>query len=251
MARLADDWEEMRQTCIDVLCAYLRTQNGMDPGSLEFTQGEKQVRLTIERLLGNHVKAGALTSWSANAFDLTEALLLEADFAGAEFMGKVIFTKATFPEGATFSNTLFSEETYFDQATFTGSASFHQTIFDAFVTFFQTAFGSSTWFMHTVSSEDTLFNSAKFFEVWFIESQFLGGVQFCETHFYGKATLQGLSFEHAPQFWGSEFAGEVAVEDLRSATPIEADDVHGMQVTMHPELNDVPFSDWPADLKWE
>jgi hypothetical protein len=24
MARLADDWKENRQTCVDVLCAYLR-----------------------------------------------------------------------------------------------------------------------------------------------------------------------------------------------------------------------------------
>src|SRR5271170_7855916 len=33
MAGLADDWEENRQTCIDVLCAYLRLPYDPDPGA--------------------------------------------------------------------------------------------------------------------------------------------------------------------------------------------------------------------------
>ena len=32
MAGLADDWEENRQTCVDVLCAYLRMPYEPDPG---------------------------------------------------------------------------------------------------------------------------------------------------------------------------------------------------------------------------
>jgi hypothetical protein len=32
MAGLADDWEENRQTCVDVLCAYLRIPYAPDPG---------------------------------------------------------------------------------------------------------------------------------------------------------------------------------------------------------------------------
>src|SRR5437867_496832 len=32
MAGLADDWKENRQTCIDVLCAYLRMPYEPDPG---------------------------------------------------------------------------------------------------------------------------------------------------------------------------------------------------------------------------
>ena len=31
MAVLADDWEENRQTCVDVLCAYLRMPYAPDP----------------------------------------------------------------------------------------------------------------------------------------------------------------------------------------------------------------------------
>ena len=32
MAGLADDWEDNRQTCVDVLCAYLRMPYEPDPG---------------------------------------------------------------------------------------------------------------------------------------------------------------------------------------------------------------------------
>jgi hypothetical protein len=32
MAGLADDWEDNRQTCIDVLCGYLRLAHTPDPG---------------------------------------------------------------------------------------------------------------------------------------------------------------------------------------------------------------------------
>jgi len=32
MAGLADDWKENRQTCVDVLCAYLRMPYEPDPG---------------------------------------------------------------------------------------------------------------------------------------------------------------------------------------------------------------------------
>ena len=32
MAGLADDWPENRQTCVDVLCAYLRMPYEPDPG---------------------------------------------------------------------------------------------------------------------------------------------------------------------------------------------------------------------------
>jgi hypothetical protein len=43
MAALADDWEENRQTCIDVLCAYLRMPYAPDPGD----EAPEQERLTF------------------------------------------------------------------------------------------------------------------------------------------------------------------------------------------------------------
>jgi hypothetical protein len=53
MARLADDWEEEAQTCVDVLCAYLR----MSPRPVvDITRRhEHQVRKAIGSVLGQHL----------------------------------------------------------------------------------------------------------------------------------------------------------------------------------------------------
>ncbi|MET8212815.1 hypothetical protein ABZT51_44110 [Streptomyces sp. NPDC005373] len=44
MARLADDWTEQRQVCVDVLCAYLRMPYQPDDTQLDFKPGEREVR---------------------------------------------------------------------------------------------------------------------------------------------------------------------------------------------------------------
>jgi hypothetical protein len=56
IAGLADDWKENRQTCIDVLCAYLRIPYEPDPGKsgssekrLAF-QASREVRHTVIRI---------------------------------------------------------------------------------------------------------------------------------------------------------------------------------------------------------
>ena len=65
MAGLADDWEENRQTCIDVLCAYLRMPYEPDPGDeapsadrLAF-RGFREVRHTVIRVIATHLRPEA------------------------------------------------------------------------------------------------------------------------------------------------------------------------------------------------
>src|ERR1700691_5090944 len=62
MAGLADDWEANRQTCVDVLCAYLRMPYEPDPGKdspapeqLAF-QAIREVRHTVIRVITAHLK---------------------------------------------------------------------------------------------------------------------------------------------------------------------------------------------------
>src|SRR5215467_4525940 len=60
MAGLADDWKENRQTCISVLCGYLRMPYAPDPGpnpaeqQREF-QGSREVRWTLMRVITEHL----------------------------------------------------------------------------------------------------------------------------------------------------------------------------------------------------
>jgi hypothetical protein len=136
LVRLTDDWEPQRRAGIDVLCAYLRMP--YDPESAP--KGEKEVRQTIIRLIGNHLRRDARVSWSSADLDFTGAVFDGGDFHEAAFNGdKVSFDGAAFSggevsfDGATFSGRL----TNFDGATFSGGVvSFNAATFSgAEVTF--------------------------------------------------------------------------------------------------------------------
>jgi hypothetical protein len=95
MARLADDWADQRQTCIDVLCAYLRTPWNSDPAS-DLDGDEKQVRGSIISAINRHVTSDAKTSWSSYSFDLRGAHLTDVTLEGCRFTGKVDVRRAVF-----------------------------------------------------------------------------------------------------------------------------------------------------------
>ncbi|WP_177309217.1 hypothetical protein [Streptomyces sp. ok210] len=64
LARLADDWQEQRQVCIDVLCAYLRMPYEPDPTANGHKTGEREVRQTIIRVIRDHLQEpDAATAW--------------------------------------------------------------------------------------------------------------------------------------------------------------------------------------------
>jgi hypothetical protein len=88
MAGLADDWEENRQVCVDVLCAYLRMPYKPDPGSdapepqrLAF-QASREVRHTVIRVLTAHLKKDVAVSWQGLNFDFTGVVFDGGDFTG-------------------------------------------------------------------------------------------------------------------------------------------------------------------------
>src|SRR6201996_4637647 len=75
MAGLADDWQENRQTCVDVICAYLQLPYEPDPGSdgpephrLAF-QASQKVRHTVIRVITAHLREDAAVSWQGLDFD--------------------------------------------------------------------------------------------------------------------------------------------------------------------------------------
>jgi uncharacterized protein YjbI with pentapeptide repeats len=106
MAGLADDWPENRQTCVDVLCGYLRMPYEPDPGDdargaerLAF-RASREVRHTVIRVITAHLRDGAAVSWQGRDFDFTGIVFDGGDFAGAVFSGgKVYFTGAEFSDG--------------------------------------------------------------------------------------------------------------------------------------------------------
>jgi uncharacterized protein YjbI with pentapeptide repeats len=204
MARLADDWDEQRQVCIDVLCAYLRMPYEPDPASEKHREGEREVRRTITSIIGDHLRyPDALTAWCGRDLDFTNATFDGGDFTGAKFNGgdvsfddakftggEVSFTDAKFTGGeVSFFGTEFaSSAVYFDGAEFTdGKVPFFDTKFTGGKVSFRDAkfTGSTVPFYHAEFSGST---------VRFYRAEFTGGVvSFLDTKFTGGE----VSFDEA------------------------------------------------------
>ncbi|MFS8202576.1 pentapeptide repeat-containing protein [Streptomyces sp. CWNU-52B] len=100
LARLADDWQEQRQVCIDVLCAYLRMPYQPDLDRPDHKAGEREVRHTIIRVIRDHLQQpDSPGSWSTHAFNFTGALFDGGDFSHSCFRGTADFGGATFTGG--------------------------------------------------------------------------------------------------------------------------------------------------------
>ncbi|WP_169808278.1 pentapeptide repeat-containing protein, partial [Streptomyces griseorubiginosus] len=154
LAGLADDApdDNLRQTCIDVLCAYLRLPFPSDPGDLpdpapngtsptqeqrdahqdkvDLYRALREVRHTVLRLIGDHyrIPQGAHRSWQGHNLDLTGVTIDgNIDFRGAVFSGgEVSFHDAELSEGTvSFDGAVFSGGMVsFDGAVFSGSEVF-------------------------------------------------------------------------------------------------------------------------------
>src|SRR5262249_54767980 len=116
MAGLASDWQDHRQTCVDVLCAYLRMPYEPEPADdapvdkrLAF-QASREVRHTVIRVITAHLNGTAAVSWCGLNFDFTSVVFDGGDFTGAEFSGGTVrYTGAEFSGGtADFTGAKFS-----------------------------------------------------------------------------------------------------------------------------------------------
>ena len=200
MAGLADDWKQNRQTCVDVLCAYLRLPYDPDPGDADPTKrtayrANREVRHTIIRLIGAHLQPGAARSWQGLNLDFTGVVFDGGNFGAARFSsGTVLFDGAQFYEGTvSFSGARFSgSKVSFSGAEFLGGE----------VHFTAAEFSGST----------VDFNGAKFLggEVYFGGAEFSGGqVYFRHAEFSGgKVSFPIVRFSGGEVSFGSaKFSG--------------------------------------------
>ncbi|MFG2600688.1 pentapeptide repeat-containing protein [Streptomyces sp. NPDC048462] len=226
LAGLADDApdESLRQTCIDVLCAYLRLPFTPDPGDLpdplpdgnslseerrDTHQAKKdryralrEVRHTILRLTGDHyrIPKGTQRSWQGCNLDLTGvAIDGDMDFRGAVFSESTMdFRGAVFSSGTVdFRSSVFSGGTvHFRGAVFSsGTVDFRSSVFS----------GGTVDFSRSVFSSDTVFSSGT---VAFSGATFSGGaVTFRDSVFSGDTvTFRDSVFSSGTvDFRGSEF----------------------------------------------
>ncbi|MGI5255652.1 pentapeptide repeat-containing protein [Actinacidiphila glaucinigra] len=219
LAGLADDapTRELRQTCIDVLCAYLRmpytAEADLPPGDANAQHAFlalREVRHTIIRIIGHHLSLPREHphSWQGHDLDFTGVIFDGGDFTKAVFSGgRVAFNRAQFTGGKVdFTEAQFtSGEVDFTEAQFTSGE----------VNFFEPQFtGGKVVFL------ETQFTGG---EVRFVGGQFTSG----EVLFLGAQFTSGKLLFFGPEFTGSEVefvgaqfnGGRVDFSDVAGAAP--------------------------------
>ncbi|MFF1566917.1 pentapeptide repeat-containing protein [Streptomyces sp. NPDC058293] len=196
MARLADDWPEQRQVCVNVLCAYLRMPYETDPTEPVFKHGEREVRITIIRTIRDHLQDPTTgTTWCGLDLDFTGAVFDDGDWRNSTFSGGTVnFSNSTFSGGTVdFSNSTFSGgtvrfcgSTYSSGMVLFGGSKFSDGIVDFSNSAFSGGtvyFGDSTFSGGEVDFSDSTYSGGT---VYFLRSTYSGG-----RVFFGRSTYSG------------------------------------------------------------
>jgi len=123
MARLADDWPEQRQSCVDVLCAYLRMPTHHETTLV--AEGEKHVRMAIVRLIGDHLDASRPINWCDCEFDFSYAELPVVVWSEPTFKKRPEFSHARFADLVSISKPRFERGVGFSFGRFEGLVQIH------------------------------------------------------------------------------------------------------------------------------
>lgn len=161
LAGLADDWDDGRQKCVEVLISYLRLAE----------PGESEVVDTIFRTFRERLTTD--TPWCDLDYDFTGMKLVDMDFREFTFRGAVILDHVSFG----------GEETTFAGTRFEGRLRCHGTEFLAVTTNFR----------GTVFAGEADFLAARFTDVELSAASFDGGrLSFAECSFRGAVHGEGL-----------------------------------------------------------
>ncbi|MGB6164151.1 MAG: hypothetical protein WCF33_01765 [Pseudonocardiaceae bacterium] len=98
LAKLADDWPEERQTCINTLCGYLRFPYDSSGGK----DGEREVRQTVIGIMRQRLSRAAEISWDGKLFDLTGAVLDHLDLSDIDLKESTLCLRGCVIQAATF-----------------------------------------------------------------------------------------------------------------------------------------------------
>ncbi|THV21696.1 pentapeptide repeat-containing protein [Glycomyces paridis] len=217
MAALADEWDSGRQTCVNVLCAYMRMPYEPPPRRVEreavglepFREvlEERLVRKTVLAVIGGRLRALPVEgrTWHWCDFDFTGATFDEGNLRGAVFNGRAVFAYARFPISRfNLNGTRFNGPVSFSEAHFSGAT----------VSFEMSQFHSDADFTDiSVTGGRVSFAYASFHRsrAHFENAVFAGGaVPFARCRFTAGTELRfvGASFSGAEvSFTGIEFAG--------------------------------------------
>ncbi|WP_051791428.1 pentapeptide repeat-containing protein [Amycolatopsis jejuensis] len=203
--RLAQDNSRLRPTITNVLSAYLRmpydlATSGVGPEPRQ----EREVRLTAQRLLVQHLTPGARPEqfWEDVELDLSGAVLFDFSLNGSTL------------HNASFTGAHFVGEAWFHEATFTGATRFDETTFDSAAWFVGATFTGSTQFENAVFCDDARFEDAEF-----VGTTLFRQAKFCQNAYFIRTLLQGLV-----RFSAAEFDRDARFVDARLMTDATSED---------------------------
>uniref|UniRef100_UPI003F4975A4 pentapeptide repeat-containing protein n=1 Tax=Streptosporangium sp. CA-235898 TaxID=3240073 RepID=UPI003F4975A4 len=250
LERVAQDNPDHRQTIVNVICAYLRmpytvptpttpaqeraaalraarirhhaaragktppVASPTTPADAADRDGERQVRLTAQRILADHLRDDRLADqrtttpaaqsfWDGMRIDLSGATLIDLDFTGCRIAGAT-FTNATFSGDAGFGGVTFSQYAVFDGVTFSQYAGFGGAIFSGHAGFGGATFSQYAVFDGATFSQYAWFNGATFSgDAGFRQATFSQYAGFDGAIFSGDAGFDRATFFRSPGFRGA------------------------------------------------
>jgi Pentapeptide repeats (9 copies) len=265
LERLAQDNPAQRQTIVNVICAYLRMPFAPEaPGEVpdpeaaeapgDTWQQERQVRLTAQRVLADHLRIDWFEGqpapgpvgpefWPDMRLDLTGATLIDlnfyrvvaadARFDSATFTGTAQFYEAAFG-GSSFRAAKFTQEAAFSRASFKGHADFSKA-----------AFAGKGWFSQASFGRDADFNDASFNgDAMFYGTHFDDTAEFQPTTFSGDAMFAGATFDSSAWFSSATFAQRAAFGQATFAGDVTFQGVTFGGVTSFAGATFADRSDW-------
>jgi hypothetical protein len=148
LARIADDSDRDRPTCLTLLCTYLRIPDATESGS-----GEQEVRSTAQSELASRLRPTHPGYWPQARIDLTGAGLRDLDFSGC-VLGEALFDNSVFTGATRFNQTTFGGDTWFTGARFGTRVRFKDAVFTHKVGFLGARFPDDTKFAGATFNPD-------------------------------------------------------------------------------------------------
>lgn len=211
LARIADDSERDRSTCLNVLCGYLRMMP-YDPDGPEANKSEREIRITAQTAITDRLRPDHPGFWPYAHINITDAYLIDPDFSRIA-VGEFTANRATFSGDAKFDGATFGGDVEFYGATFGEDALFGEARFGGHARFSRAGFGGNARFQMATFSRDAWFNEARFSgNAWFNVATFSGNAGFDEATFSGVAGFKGATFSGDAGFKAATFGGDAWFE---------------------------------------
>jgi hypothetical protein len=247
LERLAQGTPHLRQTIVNVICAYLRMPYILpaNPATIPRPLGirrkihlgrpippvpqpmgapqvnaagvarqEREVRLTAQAILTTHLRPGpdhdqpVETFWDCIDLDLTDATLVDLYLHGCR-IGTARFGGAQFTGDAWFSGAQFTQAALFSDAQFTGNAWFSAAQFTGVAGFDNAQFAQAALFSDAQFTGNAWFSAAQFTGVaGFDNARFIGNAGFGNARFTGNAGFGNAHFTGDAWFSNAHFTGD-------------------------------------------